>query len=376
MNIQMVDTVTQYKKIKREVDAAVMALLDKGTYIGGEAVKQFGQNLAKYLDVNHVIPCANGTDALQIALMALGCKPGDEVITPSFTYIATIEVIALLGLRPVFVEVNPMTFTMDVEDVKKKITAKTKVILPVHLYGQAADMEPIMQIAKSNNLFVVEDVAQAIGGDYTFSNGTTQKLGTIGDIACTSFYPSKNLGAFGDGGAIMTNNNDLAESLRMICNHGQKKKYVHDSIGVNSRLDAIQAAILAIKLTHLEEYTAARRDAANTYDTLLAHIEGLTTPFRVDYGRHVFHQYTIKIEGGAEKRDALKAFLSEKGIPTMIYYPIPSHLQKAYLGYGYTLGSLPISEELTNQVISLPIHSELPLEQIEFIVENIKKALL
>lgn len=375
MDISMVDTVTQYQKIKNEIDTAILQLLGKGTYIGGAIVKQFEQNLAAYLAVPHVIACANGTDALQIALMALGCKPGDEVITPSFTYIATIEVIALLGLTPVFVEVNPETFTLDVTDLKHKITAKTKVVLPVHLYGQAADMEAIMKIAKENNLFVIEDNAQAIGGEYTFSDGTTKKLGTIGHIGCTSFYPSKNLGAYGDGGALMTNDDALAESLRMICNHGQKKKYIHDSIGVNSRLDSIQAAILDIKLKHLNKYTDARRWAADTYDSLLKDVPGITIPYRADYGKHVFHQYTIKIAEGREKRDAFKKYLEEKGIPTMIYYPIPSHQQKAYLGYGYKLGDFPISEQLNGEVISLPIHSELTQEQIEYIVRYIKSGL-
>lgn len=375
MNIRMVDTVTQYQHIKNEVDAAIMELLNKGMYIGGQAVKQFEEALAHYLAVKQVISCANGTDALQVALMALGCEPDDEVITPSFTYIATIEVIALLRLKPVFVEVNPATFTMDVADLKRKITSKTKVILPVHLYGQAADMEAIMQVAKEHNLFVVEDTAQAIGGEYTFSDGTTKKVGTIGDIGCTSFYPSKNLGAYGDGGAIMTNNEILAESLRMMCNHGQKIRYLHDVIGVNSRLDAIQAAILSVKLKHLEQYNSARIWAADCYDSLLKDVEGIVCPQRMENGKHVFHQYTLKITAGREKRDALKSYLDAAGIPSMIYYPVPSHLQKAYLQYGYKMGDLPITEQLTGEVISFPIHSELTEEQIVYIVEKVKEGM-
>ena len=371
----MVDTVGQYHKIKPEINAAISDLLEKGFYIGGAAVKQFEQNLGKYVGANHTIACANGTDALQVALMALGCKPGDEVLTPSFTYIATVEVIALLQLVPVFVEVYPDTFNIDVKDLEKKITAKTKAIIPVHLYGQSADMEAIMNIAKAHHLFVIEDAAQAIGADYTFSDGRKQKVGTIGHIGCTSFYPSKNLGAYGDGGAIFTNDANLAENLRMICNHGQKTRYYHDSIGVNSRLDAIQAAILDIKLTHLDEYNAARRWVASRYDALFVNIEGLVTPFCATNGGHVFHQYTLKVLGGREKRDSLKAFLDSKNIPSMIYYPVPSHLQTAYNCYGYKAGDMPNTEELTAQVVSLPMHTELTDEEILYIAQHVIEGL-
>ena len=377
MNLKMVDTVGQYQKIKPEVTAAISNLLEKGFYIGGAAVKQFEQNLGNYVGAAHTIACANGTDALQIALMALGCKPGDEVLTPSFTYIATVEVIALLQLIPVFVEVNPDTFNIDVADLERKITAKTKAIIPVHLYGQAADMQPIMEIAEKYNLGVVEDTAQAIGADYTFADGTQKKVGTIGHIGCTSFYPSKNLGAYGDGGAIFTNDANLAEKLRMICNHGQKTRYYHDSIGVNSRLDAIQAAILDIKLQHLDEYNAARRWAASKYDAHFAGIEGLVTPVCAANAGHVFHQYTLKVLAGREKRDALKAFLDSQNIPSMIYYPVPSHLQTAYTCYGYKEGDMPDTETLTAQVISLPIHTELTEEEIayvaKYVIEGIEK---
>lgn len=375
MNLKMVDTVSQYQKIKPEIDAAIAELLNKGFYIGGAVVKQFEQNLGNYMDVSHVISCANGTDALQVALMALGCKPGDEILTPSFTYIATVEIIALLQLIPVFVEVYPDTFNIDVVDLENKITPKTKAIIPVHLYGQPADMEPIMEIAKKYNLAVVEDAAQAIGADYTFSDGRTKKVGTIGHIGCTSFYPSKNLGAYGDGGAIFTNDNNLGESLRMICNHGQKTRYYHDSIGVNSRLDSIQAAVLDVKLKHLDEYNAARRWAADKYDSLFTSISELVIPFRASNATHVFHQYTLKVLGGRQKRDALKAFLDEKNVPSMIYYPVPSHLQKAYTSYGYKQGDLQNTEELTAQVISLPMHSELTESEINYIVQKVLEGL-
>lgn len=375
MEIRMVDTVSQYQKIKQEVDQKVLALLDKGHYIGGEAVKEFEGALSTYLGGAQVISCANGTDALQVALMALGCEPGDEILTPSFTYIATVEVIALLRLKPVFVEVNPDTFNMDIHDLERKITPKTKVIMPVHLYGQPADMEPIMAIAKKHQLFVVEDTAQAIGAEYTFADGTIQKVGTIGDIGCTSFYPSKNLGAYGDGGAIFTHNAELGNTMRMICNHGQSRRYYHDSIGVNSRLDAIQAAILTVKLKHLDAYNAARIQAADTYDALFANVEGIQTPFRAPNAKHVFHQYTLRITAGREKRDSIKSKMDTLAVPTMIYYPVPSHLQKAYTEYGYSEGSLPVTEQLTAEVISLPMHSELTEAQINYIFSKILSCL-
>lgn len=375
MNIRMVDTVSQYHNIKSEIDAAILGLLEKGHYIGGAAVKQFEENLATYLQAQHVISCANGTDALQVALMALGCKPGDEVLTPSFTYIATVEVIALLGLKPVFVEVNADTFNMDLEDLQRKITPKSKAIVPVHLYGQPAEMEGIMQIAQAHGLFVVEDAAQAIGAEYSFSDGSTAKVGTIGHIGCTSFYPSKNLGAYGDGGAIFTNDDALAEKLRMICNHGQKVRYTHDSIGVNSRLDSIQAAVLDIKLRHLDSYNDHRRWAAAEYNRQLGGLTELTTPFEAPNGRHVYHQYTLRVKAGRSKRDALKAYMDSQNIPTMIYYPIASHLQKGYVDFGFHAGDLPLTEQLTAEVISLPIHSEITAAQIAYVCEQLKKGL-
>jgi UDP-2-acetamido-2-deoxy-ribo-hexuluronate aminotransferase len=372
MNIQMVDTVNQYRKIQSEVDSAVLDVIRSGRFINGPAVHSFRQNLASYLDVPHVISCANGTDALQIALMALDLKPGDEVITPSFTYVATVEVIALLQLTPVFVEVDPESFNMVPSAIEAAITDKTKVIMPVHLFGQPAEMEPIMAVARAHNLYVVEDTAQAIGADYRFSDGTSMKAGTIGHIGTTSFYPSKNLGAYGDGGAIFTRDDVLAEKLWSICNHGSRVKYYHDRVGVNSRLDTVQAAILDIKLQHLDDYTDARRTAADRYDEMLKDWDAVAIPHRVDFGRHVFHQYTLKVKAGRETRDQIKAGLTELGIPSMIYYPVPCHLQDAYVHYGYKPGDLPISEELCGEVISLPMHSELDETQQAYIVENLK----
>jgi dTDP-4-amino-4,6-dideoxygalactose transaminase len=371
----MVDTISQYEKIQGEVDAAIHAVVRSGAYINGPAVQEFRHNLALWLGAKHVIPCANGTDALQIALMALDLQPGDEVITPSFTYVATVEVIALLRLKPVFVEVDPDTFNMDAQQVAAAITDRTRVILPVHLFGHAAQMEPILKIAARHGLKVVEDNAQAIGGTYTFGDGTTTKTGVMGDIGCTSFYPSKNLGAYGDGGAICTNDDELAEKLWIICNHGSKVRYYHDLIGVNSRLDSIQAAILNIKLRHLEDYNVARREAANQYDAALAHVTDVATPFRAPYAGHVFHQYTLKVKAGRAMRDGIKAYMDQKGVPTMIYYPVPIHLQPAYLGYGYAAGDFPLSEQLTGEVISLPMHSELNEDQITYITDHLKEAI-
>jgi len=367
--LQMVDTKTQYQKIKTEVDAAVIAVMESSQFIGGKVVNDFANNLAAYHKSKHLIPCANGTDALQIAMMALGIKAGDEVITPSFTYIATVEVAALLGIKPVFVEVDPKTFCIDANAIEKAITPKTKAIVPVHLYGHAADMEPIMAIAKKHNLFVIEDNAQAIGNDYTFSDGTVKKTGTIGDIGCTSFYPSKNLGAFGDGGAITTEDDALAEKLRMIASHGQKVRYYHDVVGCNSRLDAMQAAILDIKLKHLDEYIAARIKAADFYDAAFAGNQKITVPFRAANNRHVFHQYTLLLEG--VDRDALHQFLADNGVPSMIYYPVPAHRQKMFDAFGGSDFVLPTTDWLTERVISLPIHTELDEEQQQFIVSKV-----
>ena len=367
--LQMVDTRTQYLKIKTAVDAAVLNVMESSQFIGGKAVNDFATNLAAYNQVKHVIPCANGTDALQISMMALGLKPGDEVITPSFTYIATVEAAALLQLQPVFTEVDKHTFCMDADAMEKAITPKTKAIIPVHLYGHAAEMEKIMAIAKKNGLFVIEDNAQAIGCDYTFTNGSVTKTGGIGHIGCTSFYPSKNLGAFGDGGAIFTNDDALAEKLKMIASHGQSKKYYHDMVGCNSRLDAMQAAILDIKLTHLDEYIAARRNAADFYDNAFAGHQKITTPFRAAFSKHVFHQYTLTLN--EVDRNGLNSYLAEKGIPSMIYYPVPCHKQKMFDAFGGSNYQLPVTDWLTGRVISLPIHTELDEEQQSFIVSNI-----
>ncbi len=367
--LQMVDTKTQYLKIKKEVDAAVLSVMESSQFIGGKVVNDFAASLAEYNGVKHVIPCANGTDALQISMMALDLKPGDEVITPSFTYIATVEAAALLRLQPVFTEVDRQTFCMDVEALEKAITPKTKAIIPVHLYGHAAPMEKIMAIAKKYDLFVIEDNAQAIGCDYTFSDGSTLKTGSIGHIGCTSFYPSKNLGAFGDGGAIFTNDDALAEQLKMIAAHGQNKRYYHEVVGCNSRLDAIQAAILNIKLQHLDEYIAARRKAADFYDKAFEGQQKITTPFRNSYSKHVFHQYTLILNG--VDRDGLNKYLSEKGIPSMIYYPVPCHKQKMFDAFGGKNYELPVTDWLTERVISLPIHTELDEEQQTFIASEI-----
>ena len=368
--IQMVDTKNQYLAIKAEVDGAIQEVLDSAAYINGKAVKDFAQNLSTYLGVDHVIPCANGTDALQIAMMALDLQPGDEIITPSFTYIATTEVVALLGLKPVFVDVDPISFCMDIESLKKAITAKTKVIVPVHLYGHAAPMEEIIEIAKANNLFVIEDNAQAIGCDYTFSNGVTKKTGTIGHIGATSFYPSKNLGAFGDGGALCTNDKALADKMTMIANHGQSARYYHDVVGCNSRLDSIQAAILNIKLKKLDEYNKARLAVAKYYSDAFASVKEITTPSSLHYSTHVYHQYTMQLK--SVDRDKFIAHLSAKEIPCMIYYPVPGHLQKMFGEQKNTNWNLPITDKLTSCVCSLPVHTEMDEEQLAYIVEGVK----
>lgn len=367
--IQMVDTKTQYQKIKIEVDKAVLDVMESSAFINGKPVQDFAANLSSYLGVKHTIPCANGTDALQIAMMALGFQPGDEVITPSFTYIATTEVIALLKLTPVFVEVDPKTFCIDPAALEAAITPKTKAIVPVHLYGHAAPMEEIMAIAKKYDLFVIEDNAQAIGCEYTFGDGTKKKTGTIGHIGATSFYPSKNLGAFGDGGAIFTNDDELAVKLKMIANHGQSKRYYHDVVGCNSRLDTIQAAILDIKLRHLDEYITARRAAADFYDKAFAGNPKIKAPYRAAFSHHVFHQYTLILEG--VDRDGLNQFLAEHKIPSMIYYPVPGHKQKMFEQFGTASQVMPVTDWLTERVISLPMHTELDEEQLNFITNKV-----
>jgi dTDP-4-amino-4,6-dideoxygalactose transaminase len=365
----MVDLKKQYHNIKTEVDAAVIDVLESSAFINGRAVQQFSEALASYIGVPHVVPCANGTDALQIAMMALGLEPGDEVITPSFTYIATTEVVALLKLKPVFVEVDTKTFCMDVESLRKAITPKTKAIVPVHLYGHAADMEAIMQVAEEYNLYVIEDNAQAIGADYLFKDGTRKKTGSIGTIGTTSFFPSKNLGCYGDGGAIFTNDEGLAEKMKMIANHGQNKRYYHEIVGCNSRLDTLQAAVLIIKLKKLDEYIAARIKAADHYDAAFSNNPNITTPFRAAYGKHVFHQYTLILEG--VDRDGLVNYLAGKNIPSMIYYPVPGHRQKMFEAFGGLSYHLPATDRLTERVISLPIHTELEEEQLHFITSSV-----
>jgi dTDP-4-amino-4,6-dideoxygalactose transaminase len=368
-NIQMVDLKTQYHFIKEEIDKAVIDCISSTAFINGPAVKEFQVSLELHLGVKHVIPCANGTDSLQIAMMALDLQPGDEVICPAFTYVATAEVIGLLGLIPVMVDVDSNTFNLTALNIEKAITSKTKAIVPVHLYGQSCDMEPIMQLAEKHNLFVIEDNAQAIGADYTFSDGRTAKTGTIGHIGSTSFFPSKNLGCYGDGGAVFTNDSDLAERMKMVANHGQRKKYVHEIVGCNSRLDTLQAAILLVKLQHLNDYCDARRKVADFYDAAFADHSMIITPFRAPYSHHVFHQYTIMLEG--VDRDTVKARLEEKGIPSMIYYPIPLHLQKAYRDDRYLPGSFPITEELCANVLTLPIHTEFDETELAFITTKI-----
>lgn len=369
-NIQMVDLKGQYAKISDQIDDAVLRIIRSTNFINGPSVKSFQTNLEAYLSVEHVIPCANGTDALQIALMALDLKAGDEVIVPAFTYVATAEVISLLGLVPVMAEVDPDSFNISIDSIESMINDKTKAIVPVHLYGQSADMEPIMNIAKKNNLFVVEDNAQAIGATYTFSDGKQMKTGTIGHIGTTSFFPSKNLGCFGDGGAIMTRDEILAKKIRMIANHGQLKKYHHDIIGVNSRLDTIQAAILDVKLKYLEDYIQARNDMAAFYDESLKDIDQLETPKRSANSDHVFHQYTLKVKGG--ERDELKAYLGDLGIPSMVYYPLPLYRQNAFKKFVEQGFQLKITEELCSSVLSIPIHTEGSIKEMTFIVESIK----
>ena len=370
--IQMVDLQQQYRKIKPEMDAAIQAVIDSAAFVKGAQVEQFARNLENYTGSHHVIPVANGTEALQIALMALGLKPGDEVITPTFTFIATAEVVALLGLTPVVVDVEWGTMNMSVEAVKRAITPKTKAIVPVHLFGQCADMEPLLALAKEHNLYVVEDTAQAIGAQYTFSDGHTAQAGTMGNIGCTSFFPSKNLGCYGDGGALFTNDDTLAETIRTIANHGMKVRYHHDMVGVNSRLDTIQAAVLDTKLPHLDEYIAARQRAAAYYDRAFAGCSKILTPERSQNSTHVFHQYTLRITG--TDRNKVREALTAAGVPAMIYYPIPLHLQKAYQDPRYKAGDFPVAEQLAASVLSLPMHTELDDEQLAYITEQVLRA--
>lgn len=370
MQIEMVDLKGQYAKIQAEIDAAVLKTIRDASFINGPEVATFTKNLSAYLGDAYVIPCANGTDALQVAMMALGLEPGDEVIVPSFTYVATAEVIGLLQLKPVMVDVDPIHFNITKANIEQAIGPKTKAIVPVHLFGQCADMEPILELAKEKGLYVIEDTAQAIGAVYTFSDGTQNQAGTMGHIGCTSFFPSKNLGCCGDGGAIYTHDPVLAERIKMLSNHGQVRKYVHKYIGVNSRLDTIQAAILDIKLKYLDQYSAARRAAAGRYDSLLSGIDGLQTPVRAKNSTHVFHQYTMVIANG--KRDALKQHLEAAGIPAMVYYPVPLNEQEAFHTIGAVVGSLNETERLCASVLSLPMHTELTEEQQVFITDAIK----
>lgn len=375
--IQMVDLKGQYEGIKKQINTSIQEVIETTSFINGPKVKAFQNNLESYLGVKHVIPCANGTDALQIAMMALGLKPGDEVITADFTFAATVEVIALLGLTPVLVDVDPDDFNIDIEAIKKAITPKTKAIVPVHLFGQCAKMEDILDLANKHNLFVIEDNAQGIGANYTFANGQKSKTGTLGHVSSTSFFPSKNLGCYGDGGAIFTNDDDLAHVIRGIVNHGMYERYHHDVVGVNSRLDSIQAAVLDAKLPHLDNYNKARQNAARQYNAAFENHPNIITPKMGNKCKtlcnscdcHVFHQYTLKIKNA--DRDALVAHLNSKGIPCGVYYPIPLHLQKAYQNDRYNEADFPVTNQLTKEVISLPMHTELDEEQIAFISKTV-----
>jgi len=370
MQIEMVDLKGQYNKIKSEVDQAVISCISSSAFINGPAVKEFQASLESYLGIKHVIPCANGTDSLQIAMMALELQPGDEVICPAFTYVATAEVIGLLGLTPIMVDVDSKTFNLTASEVEKAITPKTKAIVPVHLYGQSCDMEAIIALARKYNLYVIEDNAQAIGADYAFSDGRKAKTGTIGHIGSTSFFPSKNLGCYGDGGALMTNDDNLAQKMRMIANHGQEKKYHHKVLGCNSRLDTIQAAILNIKLKYLDQYSRARNKMAFYYDEAFCTIEELEVPARQHNSTHVFHQYTMKVKNGT--RNQLQSYLSDNGIPSMIYYPLPLYKQEAFQQFVSADFKLDSTEQLCDEVLSLPIHTEMNLDNINFICTSIK----
>jgi len=367
----MVDLHGQYLKIKDEVDVAIQSVIDSTAFIRGADVREFQDELSAYLGVKHCIACGNGTDALQVAMMALELKPGDEVITAPFTFIATVEVIRLLGLKPVFVDVRPDTFNLDPEQLEQALTERTRAIVPVHLFGQCADMEAIMEFARINDLYIIEDNAQALGADFLSSNGSKQKAGTIGHLGTTSFFPSKNLGAFGDGGALFTNDESFGKRAASLVNHGMQKRYYYDHVGVNSRLDTLQAAILRVKLQHLDDYHRLRQEAATWYDTTLSDIEGLQTPVRSPFTTHIFHQYTLQIE--ASRRDKLKQYLQEKGVPSQVYYPVPLHLQRAYADFGDLDGSLPVSEELGNRVLALPMHTEMEQDQLAYISDHIQQ---
>lgn len=369
--IRMVDLEGQYLKIKNEVDLGIQEVINSTQFIGGPLVKSFSEELAAYCNVPHVIPCANGTDALQIAMMAFDLEPGDEVILPVWTYVATAEVIALLRLKPVFVDVDPDDFNIDVNQIEALITCRTRAIVPVHLYGQCADMEPILKIAQKHGLYIIEDTAQAIGADYTFSDGDIRKAGTMGQVGATSFFPSKNLGCYGDGGAMLVNDDDLASRIRMVANHGQGKRYYHDIIGVNSRLDAMQAAVLRAKLPHLDEYAAARRKVADAYDDAFSSIDRLESPKRHPNSTHVFHQYTLKTSG--IDRDHMQSWLAEREVPSMIYYPVPLHKQKAYEAYTPEGKTFPVSDDLATRVISLPVHTEMQDDQLAHIIDTVSE---
>jgi UDP-2-acetamido-2-deoxy-ribo-hexuluronate aminotransferase len=367
--IQMVDLKAQYEKIGSEIDDSIKSVLVSTDFIKGPDVKLFEEDLQEYMGIKHVVSCANGTDALYLAMMVLGLKPGDEVITTDFTFIATIEVVALLGLKPVIVDPEPGTFNISLEAVQNAVTPKTKAIVPVHLFGQCADMESLMTLAEKHDLYVIEDAAQATGADYFFKNGTTKKAGTIGHIGTTSFFPSKNLGCYGDGGALYTNDETFARKLRSIANHGMKVRYYYDDIGINSRLDTIQAAILRVKLKHLSEFNAARKAVADRYDEAFAGCRSISVPERAGYSSHIFHQYTIKVKNG--RRDELKKFLESKNIPSMVYYPGPLHMQKAYCYLGYTDNDFPVTTTLCKEVLSLPMHPNMDGEQIDYITLNV-----
>lgn len=370
-DIQMVDLKAQYEKLGSEIDAAMKTVLDSTAFIKGPEVKQFEESLQKYMNVRHVISCANGTDALQIAMMSLRLKPGDEVVTTNFTFIATVEVVVLLGLKLVLVDPDPDTYNISVGAIKKAITPRTKAIVPVHLFGQCADMESIMKLAQEYNIFVIEDAAQATGTDFIFSDTTKKKAGTMGTIGTTSFFPSKNLACYGDGGAMFTNDDELGKKLRSIANHGMKVKYHYDDIGVNSRLDTLQAAILNVKLKYLDQFNSARKAVADFYDTSFSGCQSIIIPERAGYSSHIFHQYTIKVKNG--KRDDLKKFLESAKIPSMIYYPGPLHIQDAYRFLKYNENDFPVTSQLCKEVLSLPIHPDMDQEQLDYIVLNVLK---
>lgn len=368
--IEMVDLKLQYNRLKADIDKAIAGVIESSAFIKGPDVRLFEEELQHYLGVRNVIACANGTDALQIAMMALGLKPGDEVITTNFTFIATVEVVELLGLKLVLVDPDPDSFNINIEAVEKAITPRTKAIVPVHLFGQCAHMEPLLELARKHGIHIIEDVAQATGTEYRFSDGTMKKAGTMGVIGCTSFFPSKNLGCYGDGGALFTDNDELAALIRSITNHGMKVRYYHDTIGMNSRLDTIQAAILRVKLRHLDSFNRARNEAAAFYDRELGNLTGLTIPYRVPWSTHIFHQYTLKVK--PDERNALHEYLENEGIPSMIYYPVPLHVQKAYLHLGYKADEFPVTTQLCSEVLSLPMHTELCPDQLGYITGCIR----